>query len=191
MSPYAPQQADDRVDAAGRRGSSSHHLWRAALLQRRRGGSPDRRSGSRAPKATHLIKRAPRWRRSGSARRWISSGTDFDTPDGTGVRDYIHVTDLIAALQAATGPSACGSEAAPRSTAPMGRAIRCARSSRAVKGGFGCRLPSRGKGHAVPAILPPSLPPARRSARCWARQPQYNDLNTMVTFMRSTGSAIC
>ncbi len=24
-------------------------------------------------------------------------GTDYDTPDGTGVRDYIHVSDLAAA----------------------------------------------------------------------------------------------
>ena len=28
-------------------------------------------------------------------------GTDFDTPDGTGVRDYIHVSDLAAAHVAA------------------------------------------------------------------------------------------
>lgn len=28
-------------------------------------------------------------------------GTDFDTPDGTGVRDYIHVSDLVSAHSAA------------------------------------------------------------------------------------------
>ena len=39
----------------------------------------------------------------GRGRAWASAshvsvfGTDYDTPDGTGVRDYIHVSDLAAA----------------------------------------------------------------------------------------------
>jgi len=50
--------------------------------------------------ATHLIKIAVE---AATGKRAAVSvfGTDFDTPDGTGVRDYIHVSDLAAAHVAA------------------------------------------------------------------------------------------
>ncbi|MBP5976065.1 UDP-glucose 4-epimerase GalE [Brasilonema sp. CT11] len=60
------------------------------------GADPQGRQGSMSPKATHLIKvtcdavlqRKPEVR---------IFGTDFPTPDGTGIRDYIHVEDLATA----------------------------------------------------------------------------------------------
>src|SRR6201991_745384 len=60
------------------------------------GADPQGRAGQATAGATHLIKVA------GEAaigkRSHVSVfGTDYDTPDGTGVRDYIHVTDLAAA----------------------------------------------------------------------------------------------
>jgi UDP-glucose 4-epimerase len=58
------------------------------------GADPQGRTGQSTPRATHLIKRACQ-----AAQGHISHldifGTDFDTPDGTGVRDYIHVSDLV------------------------------------------------------------------------------------------------
>ena len=60
------------------------------------GADPDGRSGQSTAGATHLIKVAVE---AALGKREAVSvfGTDFDTPDGTGVRDYIHVTDLAAA----------------------------------------------------------------------------------------------
>jgi UDP-glucose 4-epimerase len=60
------------------------------------GADPGKRSGQSTPAATHLIKVACQVALGQRAKMDIF-GTDFETPDGTGVRDYIHVTDLIAA----------------------------------------------------------------------------------------------
>ena len=60
------------------------------------GADPAKRSGQSTPLATHLIKVACQTAL-GQREKMDIFGTDFETPDGTGVRDYIHVTDLIAA----------------------------------------------------------------------------------------------
>ena len=60
------------------------------------GGDPAGRTGQSTPRATHLIKRACQVAL-GLYPQLEIFGTDFPTPDGTGVRDYIHVSDLIAA----------------------------------------------------------------------------------------------
>jgi UDP-glucose 4-epimerase len=60
------------------------------------GGDPDMRSGQSTPHASHLIKVACQTAL-GQRSHMDIFGTDFETPDGTGIRDYIHVTDLIAA----------------------------------------------------------------------------------------------
>ncbi|ANC86968.1 UDP-glucose 4-epimerase GalE [Sphingomonas sp. NIC1] len=64
------------------------------------GADPQGRSGQSTVGATHLIKIAVE---AATGKRAAVSvfGTDFDTPDGTGVRDYIHVSDLAAAHVAA------------------------------------------------------------------------------------------
>src|SRR5690606_24336627 len=60
------------------------------------GADPQGRSGQSTAGATHLIKVAVE---AALGKRGSVSvfGTDYDTPDGTGVRDYIHVSDLAAA----------------------------------------------------------------------------------------------
>ncbi len=58
------------------------------------GADPRQRSGQSSPTATHLIKVATQ-AALGQRPRMSIFGTDFSTPDGTGVRDYIHVTDLV------------------------------------------------------------------------------------------------
>jgi len=64
------------------------------------GADPDGRAGQATPEATHLIKVACE-AATGKRGHVAIFGTDFDTPDGTGVRDYIHVTDLAEAHVAA------------------------------------------------------------------------------------------
>ncbi len=60
------------------------------------GADPQGRSGQSTAGATHLIKVAVE-AALGKRSHVAVFGTDFDTPDGTGVRDYIHVSDLAAA----------------------------------------------------------------------------------------------
>jgi UDP-glucose 4-epimerase len=64
------------------------------------GADPEGRSGQSTIGATHLIKIAVE-AATGKRSHVGVYGTDFDTPDGTGVRDYIHVSDLAAAHVAA------------------------------------------------------------------------------------------
>jgi UDP-glucose 4-epimerase len=60
------------------------------------GADPEGRTGQSTPNATHLIKVACQTAL-GQRNRMDVYGSDYPTPDGTCVRDYIHVTDLVAA----------------------------------------------------------------------------------------------
>jgi UDP-glucose 4-epimerase len=60
------------------------------------GADPEARTGQSTAGATHLIKVACE-AALGKRENVAVYGTDYDTPDGTGVRDYIHVSDLAAA----------------------------------------------------------------------------------------------
>ncbi len=112
------------------------------------GADPGGRIGQSTPEATHLIKVACEHvvgRRTGIA----IFGTDYDTPDGTCVRDYIHVEDLAAAhLQALDYLRAGGgSTTSTAATAAGSASARCSPRSRAVAGhdahGHGIRPPRR------------------------------------------------
>jgi len=58
------------------------------------GADPKGRTGQSTPRATHLIKRACQVA-TGQADKLTIFGDDYETLDGTGVRDYIHVSDLV------------------------------------------------------------------------------------------------
>jgi len=60
------------------------------------GADPRGRTGQSSPRATHLIKRACQ-AALGRVPHLDIFGTDYPTPDGTCLRDYIHVSDLVAA----------------------------------------------------------------------------------------------
>jgi len=60
------------------------------------GADPQGRSGQSTAGATHLIKVAVE-AALGKRDSVAVFGTDYATPDGTGIRDYIHVSDLAAA----------------------------------------------------------------------------------------------
>ena len=60
------------------------------------GADPEGRTGQSTPRATHLIKVACQTAL-GQRDRLEVFGRDYDTPDGTCIRDYIHVSDLVAA----------------------------------------------------------------------------------------------
>ncbi len=60
------------------------------------GADPARRTGQSSPNATHLIKVASETAL-GLRPKLQVFGTDYPTPDGTCIRDYIHVADLARA----------------------------------------------------------------------------------------------
>ena len=99
--PLRPHQGDDRADPARRRRPEPN--WRIALLRyfnpvgahRQR---LDRRGPAGHPEQPHALHRPGRRR---PARRPAVFGDDYPTPDGTCVRDYIHVEDLAAGHVAA------------------------------------------------------------------------------------------
>jgi UDP-glucose 4-epimerase len=64
------------------------------------GADPKGRTGQATPAATHLIKVACETAL-GRRPKMDVFGTDYPTPDGTCVRDYIHVSDLVRAHLAA------------------------------------------------------------------------------------------
>lgn len=64
------------------------------------GADPEGRSGQSTPRATHLIKVACETALKQRSHMEVF-GTDYETPDGTCVRDYIHVRDLARAHLAA------------------------------------------------------------------------------------------
>ncbi|MET0605849.1 MAG: UDP-glucose 4-epimerase GalE [Beijerinckiaceae bacterium] len=73
------------------------------------GADPKGRTGQSSPNATHLIKVAAQ---AALGRRPFMEvfGTDFPTPDGSGVRDYVQVTDLVRAHMAALKHLRAGGE---------------------------------------------------------------------------------
>jgi UDP-glucose 4-epimerase len=95
MSPYGSSKLMTEIMLAD---TARAHNFRYVALRyfNVAGADPKGRSGQSTPHATHLIKVACE---TALGKRDLITvyGTDYATPDGTCVRDYIHVTDLVAA----------------------------------------------------------------------------------------------
>ena len=80
--------------------SDAHHAYGLNYVVLRyfnvAGADPRGRTGQSNPHATHLIKLA-NLVALGQRPELLIFGDDYSTPDGTGIRDYIHVTDLVSA----------------------------------------------------------------------------------------------
>jgi UDP-glucose 4-epimerase len=88
--------------------AAAHPLRYAALRYFNvAGADPLGRMGQRTPAATHLIKVCCE-AALGLRSEVCIYGTDYPTPDGTGIRDYIHVEDLASAHLAALSHLAVG-----------------------------------------------------------------------------------
>jgi UDP-glucose 4-epimerase len=99
MSPYGTSKLMSEIvlhDAA-----KAHGLRFVALRYFNvAGADPKLRTGQATPAATHLIKVACETA-IGKRQKMNVFGTDYSTPDGTCIRDYIHVSDLVKAHSAA------------------------------------------------------------------------------------------
>lgn len=79
-------------------------------------------------------------------------GTDWDTPDGTAVRDFIHVVDLARGHIAALAAAAEGRTRAPFRTYNLGK-CQNNEASRVTTGSKGLTLIGTGRGHTVREVL--------------------------------------
>ena len=112
---------------------AAHGLQYAALRYFNvAGADPKGRTGQSTPRATHLIKVACQTAL-GQRDHLDVFGTDYPTPDGTCVRDYIHVSDLVAAHLDALRHLRAAAKAAS-STAAMAAAF----GARGCKRGRAC-----------------------------------------------------
>jgi UDP-glucose 4-epimerase len=101
MSPYGSSKRMTEIMLADT--ARAHDLRYVALRYFNvAGADPKGRSGQSTPRATHLIKVACETAL-GKRSHMQVFGTDYQTPDGTCVRDYIHITDLTRAHMAALG----------------------------------------------------------------------------------------
>jgi UDP-arabinose 4-epimerase len=105
-------------------------------------------------------------------------GTDYETPDGTAVRDYIHVNDLAEAHRLALGHLARGGENFMLNLGTgHGHSVREIVS--AVEKATGRAVPVRvvGRRAGDPAVL---VADARRAEGVLGWRPRYSDLDTIV-----------
>lgn len=110
------------------------------------GADPAGRAGQRNIGATHLIKVACE---AALGQRSVVAvyGSDYDTPDGTGIRDYIHVTDLARAHVEALRYLAMGG---------AGAVLNCGYGN-----GHSVRAVLRAVEQAAGVVLPISMAPRR------------------------------
>jgi UDP-glucose 4-epimerase len=142
------------------------------------GADPGGRAGQSTPDATHLIKVACE-AALGKRKGMQIFGTDYATPDGTGIRDYIHVSDLIDAHVAALRHLRKGGENLTLNCG-YGRGYSVREVVDTVK---------RVSGADFPVTLSPRRPGdaeavVARADRVRAKlgwQPKFDDLTTIVT----------
>jgi len=134
------------------------------------------RSGQRLEAATHLIKVASQ-AATGKRDGMSVFGTDFPTPDGTGVRDYIHISDLIGAHLVALDRLADGAESFTANCG-YGHGFSVLEVIDAVKrvsnSSFEVRLEARRAGDPAEIVADAS------QMRKFGWQPQHDDLETIV-----------
>ncbi|MFP4385775.1 MAG: UDP-glucose 4-epimerase GalE, partial [Alphaproteobacteria bacterium] len=95
INPYG--QTKLMVEAILHDASKAHGLRFGALRYFNvAGADPKGRTGESPPHATHLIKIAAQ-HTAGKRDKMYIFGEDYPTPDGTCIRDYVHVTDLALA----------------------------------------------------------------------------------------------
>jgi UDP-glucose 4-epimerase len=141
------------------------------------GADPRGRTGQSTRGATHLIKVAVEAALGRRAKVDVF-GTDYPTPDGTCIRDYIHVSDLVAAHSAALAYLR-GGGASTTLNCGYGRGFSVLDVIETVKrisgGDFKVELAGRRAGD--PAQIVAACERAR-STLGW--QPQFDDLATII-----------
>jgi UDP-glucose 4-epimerase len=94
--PMSPYGASKLMSEIMLRDTANAHDMRYVMLRyfNVAGADPQARTGLSTKGATHLIKIACE-AATGKRDGMDVYGTDYDTPDGSGIRDFIHVSDLV------------------------------------------------------------------------------------------------
>ncbi|HEU4985904.1 MAG TPA: UDP-glucose 4-epimerase GalE [Rhizobiaceae bacterium] len=142
------------------------------------GADPGMRTGQSSKGATHLIKVACE---AATGKRPFMEiyGTDYPTPDGTCIRDYIHVSDLVAAHYLALGHLRAGKGSIVANCGyGNGASVReVIGAVKKVSGkDFEVRVSGRRPGDAVSIVAN-----ADRCRETFGWQPQHDDLEEIVT----------
>ena len=142
------------------------------------GADPNGRSGQSTAGATHLLKIAVE-AALGKRDHVDIYGTDYDTPDGTGVRDYIHVADLAAAHVLALEALIAEPQRSMTLNCGYGRGFSVREVldavDRATNRKLERRIAPRRRGDSAAVVADPAL---LRATLAW--QPGYADLDTIV-----------
>jgi UDP-glucose 4-epimerase len=141
------------------------------------GADPKLRTGQATPAATHLIKVACETA-IGKRPKMNVFGTDYPTPDGTCIRDYIHVSDLAKAHSAALAYLRNGGASATFNCG-YGHGSSVLEVIAAVRRASGQEFPVEisGRRPGDPASLVANVDRIR-SALSW--RPQFQNLDTIV-----------
>ncbi len=141
------------------------------------GADPKGRTGQSTAKATHLIKRACQVAL-GRLPHLDVFGIDYPTPDGTGVRDYIHITDLANAHLLVLDALRAGA-ASTSYNCGYGRGLSVRQVIAGMEKILGRKLPV--KEGPRRAGDPPTLisdPTKLKTALKW--RPEHNDLDEII-----------
>jgi len=143
------------------------------------GADPMGRTGQSTPQATHLIKvacEAALGKRPGMD----VYGTDYPTPDGTCLRDYIHVSDLVAAHSAALAHLRNGG-ASSTFNCGYGRGASVLEVIDSVKRVSGVDFPVAIRGRRAAGSPAALIANVERIHATLDWQPRFQDLDTIVT----------
>ena len=179
LNPISPYGASKMMAEMMLRDTSIAHPMRHVILRyfNVAGADPRGRVGQSSANSTHLIKVA--CQTSLGLRPGISVfGTDYPTPDGTCIRDYIHVMDLIAAHVAALGYLRNGGESGTFNCG-YGKGYSVLEVLGAVKqvSGVDFRVEYAPRRAGDPAAIVAAADRIRADLN-WT--PQFDDLNTIV-----------
>jgi UDP-glucose 4-epimerase len=141
------------------------------------GADPGGRTGQSTRGATHLLKVAIE-AATGLRDHVAVFGVDYDTPDGTGIRDFIHVTDLVRAHSAALGHLRRGGECL-KLNCGYGRGHSVLDVLDAVQRVSGRTLDIRPRARR-PGDIPVMIAAADRIRHTLDWEPRYDNLDVMV-----------
>lgn len=177
--PLSPYGASKLMSEWMLRDTAQAHGLRYAILRyfNVAGADPAGRVGQSNPNATHLIKVALQ-AALGERPYMEIFGQDYPTPDGTGVRDYIHVSDLANA-HAVVLDKLRGGSASLLVNAGYGRGYSVREVVGSVKSVTGVDIEVR-QSPRRPGDAPSVVADASRLRHDVGWMPRYEDLNTII-----------
>ncbi|GIL40028.1 UDP-glucose 4-epimerase GalE [Roseiterribacter gracilis] len=156
---------------------AAHGLrWAALRYFNVAGADPQLRSGQAGGEVTHLIRRAVMAALGRAS--FAIHGDDYPTPDGTCVRDYVHVTDLVAAHLTVLDALAAGQSALTLNVG-YGQGASVRDVVHAVERAAGHKLDAP-IGRRRPGDPPTLVADSTRLRRDFGWTPRFEDLDTIV-----------